>query len=380
MPIIRDEALEQRLLTAIIADNNSQQRTRQRLLGPSQIGQCRELIRGTLFDEAAVLAERTHWPVAAHFGTVMGADLERIFGERLDALTQQRITATFPDLGGVAISGATDIIFLNDEHISDIKTVDDMGSVLSDLEADARRIEILLGVKGRGELYRAYEPIIRRDGTELLDADGSAVLKEVTEDHVKWMARLSNYVQIAIYVVGAIQLGILPPTATGRLLFVDRTGDYLGIVALVIPQEWIDLFFAIAQHRLRQVLEAQELLERTGNPALIHHLRDKSPSWCFSPKVLCERRELCWGGSELAPVEEIVDPEYVRAIGHYIEGRRLEKLGSGMKSAAKAALNGDGRGNDRVSGRTEDGRMVSWDARGYINVVETVTATDKEEK
>src|SRR5690349_9968119 len=97
--ILRDTALEQRMLEAVIADRNDQPRSKQLQVGPSEVGGCRELLRAGLFESETVAEPETAWATAAHAGTVFGADLERIFGQRLSALEQQRITATFGMLG-----------------------------------------------------------------------------------------------------------------------------------------------------------------------------------------------------------------------------------------------------------------------------------------
>src|SRR5690606_30649196 len=119
--IRRDTALEQAMLEAVIADRNAQPRSQQLQVGPSQVGGCRELLRAGLFESETMAEPETNWATAAHVGQVMGADLERVFGERLDAITQQTITATFGMLGGVQISGSSDLIFVGDEQISDLK-------------------------------------------------------------------------------------------------------------------------------------------------------------------------------------------------------------------------------------------------------------------
>lgn len=372
--IIRDTELEKRMLRAVVGERNETPRTQQRLVGPSSVGFCRELLRGALFEPEAVLEPETHWALAAHVGTVMGADLERIFGRRMGAMEQQRITTYFTELG-FPVSGAMDLVFVDEGQVSDLKSVADMGGLLSDLNQDAAKIELLLLAKQRGELYDWWMPVYDRNGSEVYDENGEVVLREQTDDLLKWMNKLSYYCQIAIYVVGAIQAGILPPDGSGRLVFYDRTGDYQEFVALVVPPAWIDLFYAIAQRRIKQVIAAQEALEEAGSTFLVHDLRDKSPSFCFSPKVMCPRRMLCWQGSNWAPSQEhIVDPEFIRATEHYVEGHRLEKLGKGMKEAARALLRGDGTDATRVQGMTPDGVMVSWVRGGStINVVQTTT-------
>jgi hypothetical protein len=126
---------------------------------------------------------------------------------------------------------------------------------------------------------------------------------------------------------------------------------------------------------VRQVIEAQKALD-AGITGPAHELRDKSPSFCYSPKVMCPRRTLCWGGSDWAPSQiEIVDQEFIRATERYVEGHALEKLGKGMKEAARGLLRGDGTEATRIQGTTPDGIMVSWVRGGStINVVETTPA------
>lgn len=349
--IVRDTELEQLLLEAVIADRNAQPRSQQLQVGPSQVGGCRELLRAGLFEGDTLAEPETDWATAAFMGSVAGAELERIFGERLDAVTQQRITAMFGMLG-VSISGATDLIFVDRDQISDLKSTDDIGSMLYDLKRNAGIIETLLQIRREGLLFQK----------NIETPDGGY---ELTEVMVSKLSKLHYYVQVAIYVIGAIQQGVLPEDATARLVFYDRSGEYQGFVALVVSQEEIDLFYTIGQMRLQQVVHAQQVYEATGgNPAVIAELRDMAPSFCFSPKVMCPRRMHCWAGSDWANDNRITNPDHIAATNRYIVGRDLEKLGKGMKQAARAELK-------EVTGMLPDGKMVTWTGGGAINVVET---------
>ncbi len=352
--IRRDTALEQRILEAVIADRNAQPRSQQLQVGPSQVGGCRELLRAGLFESDSLAEPETNYAAAAHVGSVMGAEYERILGERIDVLTQQRITAMFGALG-VQISGATDLLFIQEDQISDLKSSDDIGGVLYDLKRNASAIETLLAIRKEGLLFHKH----------IETPDGGY---ELTEMIVSKVAKLHYYVQIAIYIIGAIQQGILTENATGRLVFYDRSGNYQGFVALVVTSEEVDLFYDIAQARLQQVVEGQMAYEGTGgNPAVIAHLRDMAPSYCFSPKVMCPRRMHCWAGSEWANDNRITNPDHVAAVNRYIVGRDLEKLGKGMKMSAREDLK-------EVTGMLPDGKMVTWGGNGAINVVETTVA------
>lgn len=350
--IVRDTALEQKMLAAVVADRNEQPRNQQVQVGPSSIGFCRELLRASLFEPQSVSEPETHWATAAHAGSVMGADLERIFGARLGALEQQRIQVTFDRLG-LDIEGSSDLIFLDDIQITDLKSVDDIGGVLYDLRKNASLIETLLSILSEGALYQK----------NIETPDGGY---ELTEVIVGKISKLHYYVQVAMYVTGAIQAGILPANAGARLVFYDRSGNFQEFVALVVPPEHIALFFQIGQSRVEQVARAQQAYEATnGNPATISHLRDQSPSFCFSPKVMCARRMHCWAGSDWAAENQISGAEIESAVDRYEEGRRLEKLGAGMKAGARGDLKG-------VQGQLPDGRIVTWVRGGnVINVVST---------
>lgn len=355
--IRRDTALEQAMLAAVIADRNDQPRNKQMLVGPSSIGFCRELLRASLFegDLSAARQQETHWAAAAHVGSVVGADLERIFGQRLGALEQQRITAHLANLG-VSISGAMDLVFLDGNQVTDLKSTTDIGGILYDLGKNATAIETLLEIFLAGDLYSR-------------NVETAAGGYELTARMIDAMSKLQYYVQIAIYVTGAVQAGILDEGAEGRLVFYDRAGEYQEFVALVVSAEEIALFFEIAQHRVSQVVAAQEFLDGgadLGQMQKVFGLRDQTPSFCFSPKVMCPLRERCWGGSEWEPVEILDSADVTSSVDRYIEGRRLEKVGKGMKDAARAELKG-------ISGKLRNGRMVSWVKGGStINVVETV--------
>jgi hypothetical protein len=355
--IPRDRELERRMLEAVIADRNDSPRNKQVTVGPSAIGFCRELLRAQLFEDLSaaggmpdVVTEETHWAAAAHVGTVMGEALEKIFGERLsNVVTQNRVTTTFPMIG-VQISGALDLAFLDEEQVTDLKSTTDIGGLLYDLQKNAEMIETLLMIWREGRLFN----------WSVETPDGGYELTRVLLGKFK---KLQYWTQVATYVVGAVQAGVLAGTASGRLVFYDRAGDFQEFLAVIISNEEIAMFFDIAQHRVMQVAQAQELFERAGNLHLIHELRDQTPSFCFSPKVMCPLRERCWGGSQWEPEEVLESAEVSGALDRYIEGRRLAKIGDGMTKAAREELKG-------IEGATPDGRKVSWPG-GRINVVET---------
>lgn len=355
--IRRDRELEARLLEAVIADRNESPRNQQVAVGPSSIGFCRELLRAQLFEAvnnaggmADAMTGETHWAAAAHVGTVMGEALETIFGQRLSqVITQERVTTYFPKVG-VEISGALDLAFIDENYITDLKSTTDIGGLLYSLNKNASIIETLLMIWREGKLFN----------WTVETPDGGY---ELTDKLLRSFSKLQYWVQVATYVMGAIQMGLLSPDAEGRLVFYDRAGDFQEFLAAVITAEEIEMFFELGQQRVLQVAQAQMFFEESGNPHFIHQLRDQTPSFCFSPKVMCPLRERCWGGSEWEPEEVLDSPEVSDSIDRYIEGRRLKKIGEGMTSAARAELKG-------IEGTTPDGRKVSWPGNA-INVVET---------
>lgn len=358
--ILRDTVLEQRMLEAVIADRNDQPRSKQLQVGPSEVGGCRELLRAGLFESETVAEPETAWATAAHAGTVFGADLERIFGQRLGALEQQRITATFGMLG-IQISGGADVLFVDGDIIGDLKSNADIGGLLYDLKRDAAAIDTLISIYREGRLF-----------TKNIETPGGGSY-ELTQTFIDKISKLHYYVQISIYVMGAMQQGILTPDGEGRLIFYDRSGNYQDFVAVRVPPEQIAMFFAIAQMRIGQVLQTQSAYVQTGgNPAVLATLRDKTPSYCFSPKVQCPRRMHCWTGSDWTANNQITDPEDISAGNRYVTGRDLEKLGKNMKDAAKNELK-----EREVQGMFPDGKMLTWQGNGAINLVETTVSSPK---
>jgi hypothetical protein len=349
----RDEALEERLLEAVIADRNNQPRNKQAQVGPSAIGFCRELLRAGLFetDLPELVADETEWATAAHVGTVMGDELERIFGERLDAVTQQRIT-TLLDEWGVSISGASDVIFVNDNQITDLKSMTDAGGILYDMDKNAVAIARMVALRREGLLFNHMIPTSGGEYEETLGL-------------LSRFAKLHYFCQVATYVKGAIQAEILSEGAEGRLVFYDRSGNYQGFIAIEISAEEIDLFYEIAQVRIQQVVAAQEFLDKGADLGQMHKvfgLRDQAPSFCFSPKVMCPLRMRCWAGYEPTEDQMISAADLISAKERYAEGRRLANLADGMKKSARDDLKG-------ITGVFPDGDMLSWDRRGAISLV-----------
>jgi hypothetical protein len=100
--LVRDEELEQELLSAVLAAQGRRPRDKQIELGPSGVGGCREYIRATMAGDPRL--PEVEWKAEAWIGTIGGDALEEIFEQELGALVQQRITTTLPRTG-LVVSG-----------------------------------------------------------------------------------------------------------------------------------------------------------------------------------------------------------------------------------------------------------------------------------
>lgn len=82
-------------------------------------------------------------------------------------------------------------------------------------------------------------------------------------------------------------------------------------------------------------------------------LRDKTPPFCYSPKVMCPFRDLCWKGSEWVPDEVIEDEDIIKIVHQFVEVRDTYNASSAERARLREALRG-------VSGRTPDGYSINW--------------------
>lgn len=280
--LVRDEELEQELLSAVLAAQGRRPRDRQIELGPSGVGGCREYIRATMAGDPRL--PEVEWKAEAWIGTIGGDALEEIFEQELGALVQQRITTTLPRTG-LVVSGNSDLIFLKKNQLGDLKSKDGFESVL-------------------------------HDGPSL-----------------------EHLIQVSVYVLGLVQQGVLDKGASARLIYWDRSGTTKSFLAAVIEWDAILRFIDLCEQRLEQVVEAQEALDE-GDLTYRHFLRDKKPAYCMSPKVMCPFRQACWGGSDWWPDGKIEDAELVAAAERVYAGRQMQKAGEELVRIAKAELDG----------------------------------------
>lgn len=188
------------VIRADSAESDRSQQSRDRLIGPSEVGGCRaylaHMIAGTPVDEGY---DDIKW--AAFIGSQVGDAVEHGLATRYpdDIRTQVPLTATLPS--GLQISGHCDIVELG-VGIGDLKTKDGLA------------------------LVRRYPP------------------------------SLEYLIQVNLYLLGAIQADLVPVDATWSLIYLDRSGaeDTPHVVSGTLDMDII----AVAESRLDDALYAAE--------------------------------------------------------------------------------------------------------------------------
>lgn len=294
--------LSDELLSALVAHENDRPRSQQLSLGPSELGGCREYIRNVMVGAPA--QGNVEWPTAAVVGTLLGDLLESVAADRMGAQTQVPVTTTLPN--GLVVSGTADMVFVERNALADAKSK--VG--LSD---------------------------VRKEGPSL-----------------------ENCVQVSIYTLGLVQMGILSEGATASLLYVDRSGVEQQVYEVELDWDRIQYFIDVVVGRLDDVLNAQEHIDK-GEVEFARALRDKTPPFCYSPRVMCPFRDLCWEGSEWVPDNTIQDPDVIAVVEQFV-GVRDEYNAAGVrKSALREQLRG-------VSGKTPSGYSVNWATENTLYV------------
>jgi hypothetical protein len=294
--------LADELLTALVAFENRRPRSQQLRLGPSELGGCREYIRNVMV--GAPITPNSEWPTAAAVGTLLGDYLEAVAAESLDAVTQVPVTTTLPN--GLVVSGTADMVFPERNALADAKSKVGLSEV-------------------------------RKEGPSL-----------------------ENCVQVSIYTLGLVQAGILSEGATASLLYVDRGGTEQVIYEVTLDWDRIQYFIDILMGRLDDVLDAQDHIDR-GEVEYARALRDKTPPFCFSPRVMCPFRNLCWEGSEWAPDAVIEDPEVIATVDLFVRVRDEHNAATALRAELRERLRG-------VSGKTPSGYSVNWATENTLYV------------
>lgn len=286
--------LRDRFLQALKDFETAKPRNKQVRLGPSELGGCREYVRNVMV--GSPMQEADEWPTAAVVGTLLGTHLEVVAEQYLGAVTEVPVTATLPN--GLKVSGHADVVIVEENCCVDAKSKDGLAAV-------------------------------RREG-----------------------ASLENLIQISVYTLGLVQAGILKTGATAHLIYVDRAGNDQDVHEVELSWEQILDYIDQCVARLDEVVTVQEYIE-AGDTQYVRTLRDKTPPFCYSPKVMCPFRDLCWKGSEWVPETEITDPETIEAVRAYTDARDAGNEANKIKAEYRDKLIG-------ASGITPDGFSVNW--------------------
>jgi hypothetical protein len=290
------------LLQALVAHENERPRSQQIRLGPSELGYCREYIRNVMV--GAPQQDNSEWPTAAVVGTLLGEHLEETAAQYLGALTQVPVTTTLPN--GLVVSGHADMVF--------------------------------------------------PDRNALADAKSKVGLSEVRKEGPS----LEHLVQVSIYTLGLVQAGTLTEGATAHLIYADRGGTEQVLYEVELDWDRIQYFIQVCVDRLADVLDAQEHIDQ-GDVEWARALRDKTPPFCYSPRVMCPFRDLCWEGSEWAPHEVIADAEVLDAVSRFVVVRAEYNAAEEARRQLREKLRG-------VSGITPDGYSVNWATENTLYV------------
>lgn len=286
--------LKDRILRALIDYENAKPRNQQIHLGPSELGGCREYIRNVMVGTPQQASDV--WPTAAVVGTLVGSHMEAVCQQYMDAQTEVPVTTTLPN--GIKVSGHADIVLVAENAVVDAKTKNELHEVLS---------------------------------------EGSS---------------LDNKVQVSVYTLGLVQKGVLTEGASAHLIYVDRSGMQQFLHETII--EWDDIlgYVDLCVQRMEEVLDAQSHIDQ-GEVEYARDLRDKTPPFCYSERVLCPFRDLCWKGSEWVPNKMIEDPDIIAIVDRFVAVRDDHNAAAAMRKELRLQLDG-------VSGLTPSGYAVTW--------------------
>jgi len=286
------------ILAAMLTTENDKPRNQQIKLGPSDLGGCREYLRNIMV--GTPMQGDNEWPAAAVVGTLVGDYMEQAVAANMGAIVQKPITTLLPN--GLTVSGTADMIFPDRNALADCKSKNGLAEV-------------------------------RRYG-----------------------ASLENKIQVSVYTLGCVQNGYLKEGATASLIYLDRSGNEQKLYEIELSWEEIEHYISVCVDRLNDVLDAQEHIDN-GEVEWARALRDKTPPFCYSEKVMCPFRDLCWKGSEWVPNEDITDEATIEDVSRYAAARQAKAEAAVLMEEVRERLVG-------VTGKTPDGWSVTWPGNG----------------
>jgi hypothetical protein len=196
---------------------NDRPRSKQRTLGPSSLGSCREFLRATIAGDR--MEPDTRLPWKSFIGSAIGERVATATESTLGAVTERRVSTVLP-VSGITVSGNADIV-LGRKRLIDNKS---------------------------------------KDGLETIMAEGPSKTYKI---------------QLACYHVGLVQEGAMDEDSTASLVFFDRSGrcewPYVWSMTYEQSVSWLE----VADERLADVQRALATGESQGR------LRDEEESFCY---------------------------------------------------------------------------------------------------
>jgi hypothetical protein len=291
-----------------LADGRSLQ-SQAGIIGPSDLGFCRQ--KAALMTRGVEQSDaKSIWPAQ------VGTAIHKYVGDALRVMhpdwviDDTRVTAVFPS--GFEVSGTPDV----------------MG---------------IMAVLGRG--FYAVLDVKTKDGLAEARKQGS------TQNH--------RY-QRHTYALGAKQAGLVPQDHALLVgnVFVDRSGsdenvhvdlEYFDDLLTTEVDEWLqDVRYAVMHNE-----DAQ---------------RDVAAPVC---EVICEYFTACRGNLPMTDAEPLRDPQIMKWIDLYVEGRDMEKAGEAQKKEAAKLLRGMNGTDGRYSLRTIEVAEVYQEGymkRGHVRL------------
>lgn len=274
--------------------------SKQRILGPSEVGGCREYIRATVAGDPKLPGARVNLP--AIWGTAIGDVVEEA---------------------------------MRDAHPDIARTQFDVEYTLN-----VRGQEIL--VRGHGDICygrKILADLKSKDGLTTAEREGGSFKERV---------------QVSIYLLGLIAMGELDEDAEAFLVFMDRSGRERRMVGAGITVEQARGYVAQAEERLVEVVKA------LASGVKQSYLRDEPEPYCF--RIGCPFYQACWGGDDsYVPQTAITNPRQVAAVKKYQTHRDEKKAAEAGMAEAKHDLLPDLSDVEKAPrGVLPDGTTLNW--------------------
>lgn len=274
-----------------------------RILGPSEVGGCREYIRATVVGDPKRDGARVNLP--AIWGTAIGDVVEEAVREAHPDLARTQFTV---------------------EYTLQVPNGDELVPIV---------------VRGHGDIAygrKILADLKSKDGLTTAEREGGSFKERV---------------QISVYLLGLIAMGELDEDAEAFLVFLDRSGRERRMVGFGITADMARGYVEQAEQRLEAVVkEIAKGQERT--------YRDEPEPYCY--RIGCPFYAACWMQDDsYVPQNEITNPRQIEAVAKYRKHRDEKKAAEAGMAEAKAELLPSLSDVERAPrGVLPDGGTLNW--------------------